>query len=149
MAKYTFAQFTATRLYISTVSYSPDGKLIAHIHNGSGQFNLWLMPSGGGMPRQMTSFTDNTVRTFAWSPHGQQIVIQADHSGDEQHRLYMLKASGSWPEPITRSVKAQHNISSQSWAPDGKRLAYSSNEANPANMDVIIRDFPSGEETRP
>ena len=89
MGKYTFDQFSSTRLYSSPIAYSPDGTQIAHVTNTTGQFNLWKIPSGGGIAQQLTSFTDNTVRSLSWSPDGTQIIFQADQNGDEQHQLYL------------------------------------------------------------
>lgn len=147
MAKYRFEQFAATRLYYPTVGYSPDGKQIAHVHNATGQFNLWTVPSGGGYPRQLTAYTDNTVRNFAWSPDGSRLLIQADQNGDEQHQIYSVGAQGGWPEALTNKLDAQHNLGK--WSPDGKTFAYCANDQNPANMDVILYDVETGETRRP
>src|SRR5688572_11272671 len=100
MKKYQFRQFTATRLF-GTAGYSPDGKQIAYVDNTTGQFNLWTMPSGGGLPRQLTTFTDNTVRNLSWSPDSKTIAFNADHDGDEYVQIYLVDAAGSWPQQIT------------------------------------------------
>jgi dipeptidyl aminopeptidase/acylaminoacyl peptidase len=147
--KYRFEQFTSTRLYTGAVGYSPDGKQIAHVNNGSGQFNLWTVPSGGGFPRQLTAFADNTVRNFAWSPDSRSILIQADQNGDEQHQLYLVGAVGGWPEALTDKLDVQHNLSQGSWSPDGKTIAYCANDTNPANMDILLRNMETGAITRP
>jgi hypothetical protein len=50
--------FSIERLYmtrnIGSSSWSPDGKQIAFISNISGRNNLWLVPSTGGWPQQLT-----------------------------------------------------------------------------------------------
>ncbi|MFN8372628.1 MAG: hypothetical protein U0694_07095 [Anaerolineae bacterium] len=56
MKKYHFKQFSATRLFYPVVRYSPDGKLIGHITNTTGQYNLWTIPSGGGFAQGATSY---------------------------------------------------------------------------------------------
>ncbi|MBL8152724.1 MAG: hypothetical protein JNM70_00960, partial [Anaerolineae bacterium] len=63
--KAVYRQFASTRLYYPMVAYSPDGKHIAHVHNATGQFNAWTVPSGGGYPRQLTSYTDNRVQQLS------------------------------------------------------------------------------------
>jgi len=141
--KYRFEQFAATRLYAPFVAYSPDGKHIAHANNATGQFNLWTVPSGGGIPHQLTSYTDNTVRAVAWSPDGQQIVIQADQNGDEQHQLYLTSVLGGWPTPLTQKLDSQYNVGE--FSPDGKMLAYCANDRSPSDMDLILHDMTSGE----
>ncbi|MBC7870343.1 MAG: S9 family peptidase [Chitinophagaceae bacterium] len=141
--KYRFEQFAATRLYSPIVAYSPDGEHIAHANNATGQFNLWIVPSGGGIPHQLTSYTDNTVRAVTWSPNGQQIVIQADQNGDEQHQLYTTGVLGGWPAPLTQKLDSQHNVGE--FSPDGKTLTYCANDRSPSDVDLILRDMTTGE----
>ncbi len=149
MKKYHFMQFASTRLYAGVVAYSPDGKQIAHVNNATGQFNLWTIPSGGGMPRQLTSYTDNTVRSVAWRPDGAEIAFLADQNGDEQHQVYTIPARGGWAEALTAKLDAQHILSSEAYSPDMKTLAYAANDVNPANMEIILRDLTTGETRRP
>jgi dipeptidyl aminopeptidase/acylaminoacyl peptidase len=149
MKRYRYEQFAATRLYGMQVGYSPDGSAIAHVNNGSGQFNLWLMPSGGGFPLQLTAFTDNMLHNFAWAPDGKRLLIMADQNGDEQHQLYLVDATGGWPEAVTAKFDSQHNINTEAFSPDGEWIAYAANDANPANMDVILRNLRTGESRRP
>jgi dipeptidyl aminopeptidase/acylaminoacyl peptidase len=142
--KYRFEQFAATRLFYPVVAYSPDGQHIAHINNTTGQFNLWTVPSGGGYPRQLTAYSDNTVRTLSWSPDGKHILFQADQNGDEQHQVYLIGGQGGWPEALTNKLDSQHNIAGDAWSPDGMRIAYCANDQNPMNMDVLVRDMATG-----
>jgi len=125
--RYLFEQFAAVRRYQGNLSLSPDGSEIAYITNTSGQFNLWRQPSTGGYPRQLTLFTDNTVRSVSWSPDGGSIAFHADRHGDEFHQLYILDAGGEWPQQLTNVPDAQHFVSSEPWSPEGKYLAYYAN----------------------
>ena len=149
MKKYRFEQFAATRLYTGSIAYSPDGKQIAHVNNATGQFNLWTIPSGGGMPRQLTSYSDNTVRGVSWRPDSKAIVFLADQNGDEQTQVYTIGATGGWPEAVTNKMDAQHFLAGEPYSPDMKTLAYSGNDVNPMNMEIILRDVASGETHRP
>lgn len=144
--KYRFVQFASTRLYTLVVSYSPDGNQILHVTNTTGQFNLWTMPTGGGIPRQLTAFNNNTIRNALWLPDGSGIIFQADQNGDERHQLYHLGARGGWHTPITQKMDSQHNLGDIS--PDGQWLAYSANDENPMNMDLILYHIPTGEKRR-
>lgn len=144
--KYRFEQFASTRIYTPVVRYSPDGQHILHVTNTTGQFNLWTIPSGGGIPRQLTAFTDNTVRNALWSVDGSYILFQADQNGDEQHQLYRLGARGGWHESITQKMDSQHNLGDIS--PDGQWLAYSANDENPMNMDLFLLHLQTGEKRR-
>lgn len=149
MARYHYQQFAATRIYYPGVAYSPDGKHIAHITNTTGQFNLWTIPSGGGIPRQLTAYADNTVRSMAWSPDGEQIAFSADQNGDEFHQVYLFGKQGGFPTQLTNKMDAQHSLDAEAFSPDGRTLAYAANDDNPANMRLILRDVTSGETTHP
>lgn len=140
---YTFEQFSSTRLYTGLVAYSPDGKDILHCHNATGQFNLWRIPSGGGLMYQLTSYADNTIRNAIWSTDGEKIYYQADQNGDEQHQIYAISALGGKATALTTKMDSQHNLSDIS--PDGKHLLYSANDANPMHVDVLIRDLETGD----
>lgn len=148
VSKIPFEQYTATRIYSPAVTYSPDGRLIAHVTNTTGQFNLWTIPSGGGIARQITAFADNTVRGIAWRPDGKVITFNADANGDEQHAIYEIDANGGVPQALT-TTRAQHFLASEPYSPDMKTLAYSGNDVTPENMEVILRDIETGETGRP
>ncbi|MDZ4769572.1 MAG: S9 family peptidase [Chloroflexota bacterium] len=143
-----FDAYAATRIYTNAIAYSPDGKTIAHVTNTTGQFNLWTIPSGGGIARQLTAFTDDTVRGVAWRPDGRQIAFNADRSGDEQTGIFTIGATGGVPVAVT-TARAQHFLASTPYSPDMKTLTYAGNDQTPENMDVILRDIETGETGRP
>ncbi|MGQ9910015.1 MAG: prolyl oligopeptidase family serine peptidase [Candidatus Flexifilum sp.] len=147
--QYSFRQFAATRLYAEPCAYSPNGRQIAHVVNTTGQFNLWTAPTGGGMARQLTAFTDHTVRSLGWSPDGRQIVFTADQNADEFHQVYLIDAAGGWPQAITNAPQAQHHLGVQPFSPDGALLAYSANDRDPQHMEIILRERKTGATTRP
>ncbi len=149
MPRHPYIQYAATRLYTGAIAYSPDGRLIGHVTNTTGQFNLWTIPSGGGIPRQLTALMDSTVRQFAWSPDGEYLVYQADENGDEFHQLYRLPTLGGWGEKLTTNPKAQHHLGSHAFSKDGRYLAYVANDVIPENQDAVIRDLQTGELSRP
>ncbi len=143
-----FDAYAATRVYTGAIAYSPDGAHIAHVTNTTGQFNLWTIPSGGGIPRQLTAFTDHAVRAVAWRPDGAQIVFTADRDGDEQYGVYLIGARGGVPQPVT-TARAQHYLAYTPFSPDMKTLAYAGNDVSPEHMEVILRDVETGETGRP
>ncbi len=146
--QYPYARYAATRLYQPALSFSPDGAEIAYVTNTSGQFNLWRQPTGGGEPRQITTFEDQAVRQIAWSPDGATILFTADRDGDEQHQIYQIPAAGGWPEALTDAA-AQHFLADTPWSPDGRTIAYAGNDRTPTDQEVILRDLTGGEVGRP
>jgi dipeptidyl aminopeptidase/acylaminoacyl peptidase len=143
--EYAFEQFFAVRRHFNYV-FSPDGKEIAFITDITGQFNVWRIPSTGGFPRQVTDFTDKTVRTLAWSDRLSSIIFTADTKGDENYQIYMLPHLGGIPERITSQEGVQYNfVGPESLAPDGQTIAYSCNEQDPSTMDVFVKELSTGQ----
>lgn len=142
MKRYAFEQFTAVRMHHSA-AYSHDGTQIAFIANTSGQHNLWVVPSGGGMARQLTAFQDNAVRSLEWSHDDSRIAFIADVDGNEQHQVYVIDAAGGWPKMLTNKLDAQYNLAG--WSPDDSKLLFSGNDREPSNVDPIEYDMETGE----
>ena len=140
-----FERFMAYRRFSAGLSFSADGEYLYFVSNISDQFNLWRVSIRGGWPRQMTSFTAETIRLLAVSPADGTIVFCADHDGDEFHQLYRLDAEGGWPERLTDAPEAQHFVGPEGFSPDGSALAYASNARTPTDMEVWVRDVATGE----
>jgi dipeptidyl aminopeptidase/acylaminoacyl peptidase len=140
-----FEQFMAYRRFSGALAFSPDGALVYFVSNMSGQFNLWSVSVDGGWPRQLTAFTDDTVRLIGVSPTDGTVVFCADHDGDEFHQIYLLDPNGAWPEKITDDPQVQHYVGGDAFSPDGTRLAYAANARTPTDMEVWVRDLESGE----
>ena len=65
---------------IGDSAWSPDGKQIAFISNISGRDNLWVVPSEGGWPVQLT-VSNQRQQSPAWSPTGRWIAYVSDTDG--------------------------------------------------------------------
>jgi len=50
--------------------FAPDGSLLAYLH----ERQIWLLPSGGGEPWQLTGLPDG-VDSFDWAPDSRRIVL--------------------------------------------------------------------------
>ncbi|MCC6703884.1 MAG: PD40 domain-containing protein, partial [Thermomicrobiales bacterium] len=144
----SFERFAAVRSYQSTLAFSPDGSEIAYSVNTSGQFNLWRQPVAGGFPRQVTLFENETVRSVAWSPDGQQFVFSADKDGDEYTAPHQVSVLGGEPTRLTNEPEVQYEVSSATYSADGRFLHYSGNDREPTEQDVIVRDLATGTERR-
>jgi Tol biopolymer transport system component len=81
------------RLYmtrsVGATTWSPDSKTIAFVSNISGRNNLWLVPSDGGWPMQLT-VSDQRQTQPTWSPDGKWIAYISDYDGDEQWDIFFV-----------------------------------------------------------
>lgn len=149
MPRYELEQFAAIRNY-TDLSFSPDGAHVAYVTNASGQFNVWrqpadLAPNGEPlMPRQLSALVESAARRAVWSPDGSSILTMADRHGTENYQLYEIPAGRGWLYPLTNDPESRFELGDAPFSPDGRRIAYTSNERSRADFDVMVRDLESG-----
>jgi serine/threonine protein kinase/Tol biopolymer transport system component len=74
-----------TALYGTATAWTPDGRGVAYANES----NVWVQPLSGGVPRQLTRFTDNRpVTSFAWSRDGKRLAIARSTS---THDIVLFK----------------------------------------------------------
>lgn len=138
---YPFSRFlNARRCY--GPSFAPDGTRVAFVADLSGVAEAWSAPTGGGWPEQLT-FLNERVGFAEFAPRAERLLVGADVGGDEQVALWLLAPRGEWIRPLTNAPRAMHNHGC--WSPDGRHVAYTANELDPAYFDVVIQDVDSGE----
>ena len=118
---------------------------MAYVDDASGAFNVVIRPTVGGAAERLTMFTNKTVRRVAWCPDGQSLVILADSKGDENTQIYLVTARNEI-EQLTETPRTQFTLAlSAPFSPDGRLLAYTGNDREPTDQDVLIRDLGTGE----
>src|ERR1700675_2700813 len=133
---------TIEKLYmtrqVGRPTWSPDGKNIAFISNMSGRNNLWLVPSDGGWPVQLT-VSDQRQTAPAWSPDGKWIAYQSDYDGDEQWDIFLVSPKTGKVVNLTQTREiAELN---PTWSPDGRYLAYEVKPKTSAAYEIDIYDM--------
>jgi len=119
---------------IGGAAWSSDGKTIVFVANISGRSNLWLVPSEGGWPTQLT-ISDQRQTEPTWSPDGKWIAYMSDYEGDEQWDIFMASPATGQVVNLTRTREtAEQN---PRWSPDGRYLAY---EVKPRTSSVFEID---------
>src|SRR5262245_47009573 len=76
---------------VSSPAWSPDGKTIAFTTNLTGRNNLWLVPSSGGWPIQLT-VSDDRQFDGTFSPDGKWIVYNQDFGGHEYYDIFAVRS---------------------------------------------------------
>jgi tricorn protease len=111
--------------------FAPDGRHIAFTGQYGGDEQVYVMPSGGGAPRQLTYYPaagplpdrwgyDNQV--YGWTVDGSSVLFRStrDGRGLTDARLYTVPVTGGAATPLPMTVSGAGHFS-----PDGKRIVYS------------------------
>src|SRR2546423_11532947 len=122
---------------IGSTAWSPDGKTIAFISNITGRNNLWLVPSEGGWPTQLT-VSDQRQTSPAWSPDGKWIAYQSDYDGDEQWDIFFVSPKTGQVVNVTktREVAEENPV----WSPDGRFLACMVKPKTSSSYEIDVFD---------
>lgn len=64
-----------TRGTNSHPQWSPDGQRIAYLHEAGGRRDIWVMSSGGGRQRAVTTTGDVTSLGATWAPAGRRLAF--------------------------------------------------------------------------
>jgi hypothetical protein len=120
-------------------AWSPDGHLLAFQLVNGAQSQLYLVPSGGGQARPIT--TSGWRDTYpSWSPNGETIVFASNRGGLDE--LFELDVQTGQLVQLTHDTGDSER---PAWSPDGKWIAYSNNRD--LEFD-IFRIRPDGEGER-
>lgn len=57
------------------VTFAPQGDAIDYVVPSGGVDNVWRQPLGGGPPKQLTSFKEGSIGSFAWLNEGKTLVL--------------------------------------------------------------------------
>ena len=119
-------------------TWSPDGKYISYISDGTGETEVWMQPADGGTPIQLTTANDTYIRWHAWSPDSKNIIY-----GDRKNRLVLVDvASKSKRELLQDSIS---EIDDVNFSPDSRWITYTRTAPNQMQV-VYIYDLTSGNE---
>jgi len=135
-------QLSIEKLYmirrVGEAAWSPDGRQIAFISNISGRNNLWLVPTEGGWPVQLT-ISDQRQTAPAWSPDGKWIAYISDHDGDEQWDIFLTSPMNGDVVNLTNTPAISEE--SPAWAPDGRHLAYQVKPQTSSTFEIDVMDI--------
>ncbi|HLP74955.1 MAG TPA: PDZ domain-containing protein [Bacteroidales bacterium] len=90
---------------------SPDGKWIAFSGEYSGSRQVFVIPSQGGVPRQLTWYNSVGIMpprggwddvVLDWTPDSKQILIRANRTsfGERQGKYFMVNLEGGLEKPL-------------------------------------------------
>jgi tricorn protease len=111
--------------------FSPDGKWLAFTGQYDGNFNVYVMSSDGGQPKQLTFYQGSAHQlndrmgvlnqVIGWTPDGKSVIFlsRRDASNGWIKRPYMVSIEGGLPQPMCMDESGL-----LSFSPDGMKIAY-------------------------
>lgn len=133
---YTIEDFIATTSHAGA-SFSADGSTILLSHDGTGVFNAYAIPVGGGTPRVLTTSTTDAVFTIGWAGDDGRFLYTSDSGGDELNHIYVQDPDGSVTDLTPgEALKAQF----AGWSGDRQTFYIASNERDPRFFDIYAYD---------
>ena len=122
---------------VGGATWSPDGETVAFTCNLSGRNNLWLVPSEGGWPTQLT-VSDERQTSPVWSPDGKWIAYMSDYEGDEQWDIFLVSPKTGQVVNLTNTREIAEE--SPAWSPDGRYLAYMVKPKTSSVFEIDVYD---------
>lgn len=136
--RYSIEDFlTTTSLF--GASFSPDQSKILVSSDQSGIVNAVAIPTGGGLPVELTKSTTNSVYALSYFPADERFLYLSDQGGDENDHLYVREPDGKVVD-LTPGENLKANFAG--WAQDEKSLFVLTNGRDPKFFDLfeIARD---------
>ena len=140
---YEFARKTFTRFTFDTGSkyaavWSPDGSTIVYAARRKGTYDLYQKSATGGTEDQQLLVTNQAKFADDWSKDGRYILFE-NEDPKTNYDLWVLPMFGDRkPAPYLQS---QFNEAHARFSPDGKWVAYGSDEIG--RTEIYIRAFPN------
>ena len=102
--------------------FSPDGKWIAFTSNRTGNNDVFIVPSTGGEPKQLTWYSGDDQALY-WTPDGKGVVISTQRGANAWGSpLYVQPIDGSIAKPLGMGIARSGMISQ-----DGSMIAFNRN----------------------
>ena len=109
----------------------PDGRRIAFASNRNGPLNLFAAPANSDGPAERLTTSESLQVPGSWSPDGAMLVFMEQHPSTGRD-IWLLGRNGA----RTALVATPADESAPRFSPDGRWIAYVSNESGQAEVYV-------------
>jgi len=119
--------------------WTPDGRNVTFSSDREGGWHVFSVPAdGSGQPVQLTNSEFPTTAT-SWTPDGQILAVQQGRPNTGLD-ISLLRVDGDLPGEPEVLLGTPFNEAQPVFSPDGRWLAYTSDESGRA--EVYVRAFP-------
>jgi Tol biopolymer transport system component len=127
---------TSERTEVGSPSWSPDGRLIGFNGMPGDNFDVYVVESGGGVPRRLTNDPSNDGGP-EWSRDSRWIYFMSDRTGRPE--IWKIPSTGGQILQVTQYGGHQASVS-----PDGKWLYYSKSVKRPGLPEALSAEGEPG-----
>ena len=143
-----FARRTLTNLTFGEATerypaWTPDGRRIAFTSDREGSFNLFWKAADGTGPVERLTTSLNRHYEPSVSPDGTRLVFREQGGPTSQDIVMLSLDEGREVRPLLQTTFNELNGET---SPDGRWLAYTSNESG--RFEVYVRPFPNVDDAR-
>jgi Tol biopolymer transport system component len=131
------SRFTFDPAADQTPQWSPDGQSLTFgSAREGGTIAIWIAPVAGTQPPRKVAAGPRDLAPTGWSPDGERIVATA-FGGNAAGDILVAPSAGGDLSPL---LATEFNESTSALSPDGRWIAYQSNETG--REEVYVTSFP-------
>jgi dipeptidyl aminopeptidase/acylaminoacyl peptidase len=105
---------------VNTAAWSPDSATLAVVLQETHWDKIWLIPSAGGKPKQLT-FGPGEDEEPVYSPDGKWITFESNRNLPEERHVWLVPAAGGEAHRLTDLAGFE---SRPFWAPDSQSVHF-------------------------
>ena len=124
-------------------TWFPDGQTVAYMGNRGGKRTAWMRRADGSNEEQLVNRKAPQLDEVSFAPDGKTTVLRTLGTSANSRKLLMATNPDSMPKPL---VHTDYDNYGAVISPDGKWMAYVSNESR--QSEVYVRPFPSVDSAR-
>ena len=119
-------------------AWSPDGKWIAWIGDGTGETEIYLYDVAAGLTQQLTKGADTYIRSLQWAPDSKHLYYS-----DRKNRFVEVTVPSGAKRTVMESPEGEYY--GVAISPDSQWLSYTRPAANEMSV-IYLRSLQSGKE---